>query len=54
MLAQDIIKPSTGEWAAPIVLVKDGSLQLCVEYHQLNNASLTDPYPIPRIDDVIK
>ena len=53
MLAQ-IIKPSTSEWAAPIVLVKkDGSLRLCVDYHRRNSASLTDAYPMPRIDNMI-
>ena len=55
MLTQKIIEPSTSEWEAPIVLVKkkDGSLWLCVDYQQLNSASLTDAYPMPRIDDMI-
>ena len=55
MLAQKIIEPLTIEWAAAIVLVKkkDGILRLCVDYQRLNSASLTDAYPMPRIDDMI-
>lgn len=34
MLEQEIIVPSTSEWAVPVVLVKKkySSLQLCVDY----------------------
>ena len=52
MLAQDIIKPSSSPWNAPIVPIrkKDGTLQICVDYRKLNQITYFDAYPIPRMD----
>ena len=55
MLEEGVVEPSTSDWAAPIVLVKkkDGSLRFCVDYRKLNGQSKVDPYPMPRVDELI-
>ena len=52
MLVNDICEPSYGPWASNVVLVKksDGSLRFCIDYRQLNNLTVKDSYPLPRID----
>ena len=53
MLDADVIEPATPEWASPIVLVPktNGSLRFCVDYCRLNANTVSDEYPLPRIDD---
>ncbi len=55
MLKNDIISPSSGPWASPIVLVskKDNTVRFCVDYRKLNRATKLDAYPLARIDDCI-
>ena len=52
MLANDICEPSSSPWASNVVLVKksDGTLRFCIDYRQLNNLTVKDSYPLPRID----
>jgi deoxyuridine 5'-triphosphate nucleotidohydrolase len=54
MLQQQIIRPSNGPWAFPIVLVtkKDGSIRFCVDYRRLNAITKRDAFPLPRIDEI--
>lgn len=56
MLESDIIEPSTSECCSPVVLVpkKDGSLRFCVDFSKLNAVSAFDPYPMPRVDELIE
>jgi hypothetical protein len=34
------------------VLKKDGTQRLCVDYHALNELTVKNKYPLPRIDDM--
>lgn len=56
MIRMDVIRPFNSPWAAPIVLVKkkDGSLWFCNDYRRLNNVTLKDAFPLPRIDDTVE
>ncbi|GKF43327.1 putative reverse transcriptase domain-containing protein [Tanacetum coccineum] len=46
------IRPSTSPWGAPILFVKkkDRSFRMCIDYRELNKLTVTNHYPLPRID----
>jgi len=47
--------PPDSAWAAPIVVVPkaDGGWRMCTDFRRLNELSVPDPYPLPRIDDLL-
>ena len=53
-LSKGFIRPSTSPWGAPVLFVKrkDGSLRLCIDYRQLNRATISNQYPLPSIDEL--
>ena len=53
MLKENVIKPSKSPWSSSIVMVKkkDGSSRFCVDYRKLNDITIKDAYPLPRVDE---
>ena len=54
LLDKGFIRPSTSPWGAPVLFAKkkDKTLQLCIDYRQLNRVTIKNQYPLPRIDDL--
>jgi hypothetical protein len=54
LLDKGYIRPSASPWGAPIIFVpkKDGTQRMCVDYCSLNEVTIKNMYPLPRIDDL--
>jgi hypothetical protein len=54
LLEKCFIHPSLSLWEAPMIFFpkKDGTQRLCVNYRALNEVTIKNNYPLPRIDDL--
>jgi hypothetical protein len=55
LLAKGWIQPSVSPYGAPVLFVrkKDGTLRMCIDYRALNNLTIKNRYPLPRIDQLL-
>ena len=53
LLALGLIQPSYSPWASGIVMVKkkSGELRFCCDFRPLNDVTVKDAFPLPRIDE---
>jgi hypothetical protein len=54
LLDKGYIHPSASPWGAPVIFVpkKDGTQRMCMDYRSLNEVTIKNKYPLPRIDDI--
>nr|ABA95104.1 retrotransposon protein, putative, Ty3-gypsy subclass [Oryza sativa Japonica Group] len=54
LLQKGYIRPSSSPWGAPVIFVekKDHTQRMCVDYRALNDVTIKNKYPLPRIDDL--
>jgi hypothetical protein len=52
LLDKGFIRPSSSPWGCPAIFVKkkDQTLRMCVDYRPLNEVTIKNKYPLPRID----
>ena len=55
LINKGFVRPSHSSWGAPILFVrkKDRSLRLWIDYWGLNQVTIKNKYPLPRIDDLL-
>ena len=51
-----IIKPSKSGYNSPVWMVpkKDGKWRLCVDFREVNKLMIHDPFPLPKIDEMVE
>jgi hypothetical protein len=48
------IRPNTSPWTTPVLFVenKDGTESMWIDYRALNEVTIKNKYPLPRIEDL--
>ncbi|GFX38851.1 hypothetical protein TNCV_1890151 [Trichonephila clavipes] len=55
LLSEGIIEECESPYASPVVLIPkpNGTFRLCIDYRKLNEITIADTYPLPRMDDLL-
>ena len=55
LLGIGIVRPSRSPWASPALLVakRDGTNRLCVDYRKLKSITVSDPFPLSLIGELL-
>ncbi|GFT27159.1 hypothetical protein TNCV_40201 [Trichonephila clavipes] len=56
LLEKNIIEECESAYGAPVVLIPkpNNKFRLCIYYRKLNHVTITDTYPLPRMDDLLQ
>jgi hypothetical protein len=54
LLENGYIITSTSPWVAPVLFVekKEGTKRMCIDYRSLNEVTIKNKYPLPKIEDL--
>ena len=55
MEKRHVIEPSTSPYSSPILLVPkgDGSYRFCADFRALNDATITEVFPLPSVRECL-
>ncbi|GFX15917.1 retrovirus-related Pol polyprotein from transposon 17.6 [Trichonephila clavipes] len=55
LLSEGIIEECESPYASAVVLIPkpNGTFRLCIDYRKLNEITIADTYPLPRMDDLL-